>query len=340
MTQKKNMKITILDTQDCEKIIFDRALKNHQITYFSASADRLKTSDLTRIKNTEILSGFVYSKFDAKFLKQFPKLKLISTRSTGFDHIDLAYCVKNKIAVATVPSYGENTVAEHSFALLLSIARRLVDYQRITDHNLYSDAHYKGFDLRGKTLGVIGAGNIGKNTIRIARGFGMNILAYDLHEDIFLSETLGYDYKDLKTVLGKSDIISLNVPYNKFTHHLINLQNIRDIKKGAVLLNVSRGAVIETEALLMALEKKIISAAGLDVLEEEEMITKNHPHLTDKDKANPVYKMNLQIINHPAVIFTPHIGFDTTEAVDRITNTTVENIINFSKGQASNLVKI
>jgi D-lactate dehydrogenase len=334
------MKITILDSQECEKVIFASALKNHQLTYLPFSADRLKASDLAKIKTTEVLSSFVYSKLDAKFLKQFPKLKLIATRSTGFDHIDLAYCVKNKIAVATVPSYGENTVAEHSFALLLSIARRLVDYHRITDHNLYSDEHYKGFDLRGKTLGVIGAGNIGKNTIRIARGFGMNVLAYDVHQDIFLSETLGYDYKDLKTVLAKSDIISLNVPYNKFTPHLINLQNLKDIKKGAVLINVSRGAVIETEALLLGLEKKIIAAAGLDVLEDEEMIIKNHPHLTDKDKANPVYKMNLKIINHPNVIFTPHIGFDTAEAVDRITNTTVDNIISFSKGTPLNLVKI
>lgn len=334
------MKIAILDTQDCEKVFFNKSLKNHQINYLQESADKIKATDLAKIKDSEVLSSFVYSKMDAKFLKQFPKLKLIATRSTGFDHIDLTYCVKNKIAVATVPSYGENTVAEHSFALILSIARRLVDYHRITDHNEYSSEHYKGFDLRGKTIGVIGAGNIGKNTIRIAKGFGMNVLAYDINHDIFLSETMGYEYKDLKTLMSKSDIICLNVPYNKFTHHLINLQNIKDIKKGAVLINVARGAVIETEALLFALEKKIISAAGLDVLEEEENIIKNHPHLTDKDKKNPVYQMNHKIINHPNVIFTPHIGFDTKEAVDRITQTTIENIINFSKGTTSNLVKI
>jgi D-lactate dehydrogenase len=333
------MKITILDAQACELPFFNKALAKHQTIYLKEHADKIKPTDFKKIKDSEVLSGFIYSKMDAKFLKQFPKLKFIATRSTGYDHIDLNYCAKHKIIVSSVPFYGENTVAEHSFALILSIARRLVDYHRITDHNQYSNEHFKGFDLRGKTLGVIGSGSIGKNTIRIARGFGMKVLAYDINQDTFLSETLAYQYVDLKTLLGQSDVIAINVPYNKFTHHLINLQNIKQIKKGALLINIARGAVIETEALLMALEKNIISGAGLDVLEEENMIIKEHPHLTANDKKNPVYQMNIAIINKPNVIFTPHIAFNTKEAVDRITKTTVENIANFIKGTVINQVK-
>ena len=205
----------------------------------------------------------------------------------------------------------------------------------------YTIEGLKGFDLQGKTLGVIGAGKIGMHAIRIGRGFGMNVLAFDACHNDFLAETLNFTYTDLETLLKNSDVITLHVPAIPETYHLINKKNINQIKKGAVLVNTARGSVIETEALLEALDQKILSGVGLDVLEEEDLIMEEK-HLVWRKQNDE--KMASLIKNHillskDNVIFTPHIAFYSQEACDRITLTTIANINNYSTGKIINQLK-
>jgi len=326
------MKIAVFDLQPHEKRMFNKLEPQYRIHYFKESADDV---NLQAVKDCDVISVFVLSKLSAEVLKQFPKLKMVAARSTGFDNIDLKYCAKHKIIVCNVPAYGEVTVAEHTFALLLAVSRKLQVAVLQWQKKKFDPQPLKGFDLHGKTIGVIGAGKIGKNVIRIAHGFGMEILAYDINRDRLLSEILDFKYTDLKTLLKKSDIISLHAPYDKSTHHLINKKNIKFFKHGAVLLNTARGGLVETAALFKALQDDTLSAAGLDVLEEENVILKNQK-TTSKNK--DVALINKKIINLPQVVFTPHIAFNTEEAVERITQTSIENIISFHNGHVINKV--
>jgi len=329
------MKIAFFDIQPCEQELICQKFKKNQVLYSTQSINKVS---LKQFSEVEVLSVFVYSKLDAKIIAQFPNLKLIATRSTGFDHIDLNYCKKHQITVCNVPSYGENTVAEHAFTLISAISRRLQATILRANKKNYTLDGLRGFDLHGKTIGVIGAGRIGKNVIKIAKGFGMEILAYDIDKDTLLAEVLDFKYTTLGNLIKQSDIITLHAPYNEKTHHLINSKNIKKMKKGVVLINTARGGLIDTNALLWALDKGIISAAGLDVLEEENLILNSK--LTTEEKKNPMLAKNRKLLTNPNVLFTPHNAFNTEEAIDRITGTTIENIINFYKNDPENVVKV
>lgn len=290
----------------------------------------------------EALVIFIDSLIGAKEMDRFPNLKFIATRSTGFDHIDLEEAERRKITVSNVPSYGENTVAEFAFALLLNISRNIYPaYNRVLEEGSFSQDGLEGFDLAGKTMGVVGAGNIGKHTINMANGFGMKVIAFDVHRDDELAEKLNFTYADFDELLESSDIISLHVPLNPHTRHLINKENISKIKKGAILINTSRGEVVETEAVVEALEKDILAGAGLDVLEEEGLMS-DELSLIFQKHPNPeelkIVLANQYLIDHPRVIITPHIGFNTQEAIGRIFATTVENILAFINREPMNIV--
>ncbi|MBD3300014.1 MAG: hydroxyacid dehydrogenase [Candidatus Moranbacteria bacterium] len=335
------MKIAVFEIKKWEKKIFQKKIKEADF-YFSPNI--VNPKELKKIKDAQILSVFIYSKIDKKVLKQLPRLKAIATRSTGFDHIDLRECQKRKIKVFNVPFYGENTVAEHTFGLILSLSRNIHKSYLRTQRNDFSIQGLKGFDLKGRTLGVVGAGHIGLHVIRIAKSFGMEILAFDVHEDKFLAEVLDFKYLPFKEVLKKSDIISLHVPYNKHTHHLINRKSIKLFKKGSILINTARGKIVETEALIEALDKGILSGAGLDVLEGEELIKEDKQLLYDQekmDKLGSIIKDHI-LLNMENVVFTPHIAFYSQEAQERIIETTIENIVRYltnKKAKTDNLVE-
>ncbi len=283
------------------------------------------------LESFDILSVFIKSKVDRDFLNRVPNLRFISTRSTGYDHIDVQAAREKGIPVSNVPTYGENTVAEHTFALILSLSRRLRKAYLKTLASDFSLSGLMGFDLKGKTLGVMGTGHIGLHVIRIGVGFGMKVLAYDVQEKKFLSEVLGFEYVPMAELLAKSDIISLNVPYLPSTHHMINDKTVRMIKKGAVLINTARGGLIETSALVKALDEGILSGAGLDVLEEEEFILEEKRILENSESREQWDKLNTTLKNHVLlhrenVIYTPHMAFYSREAVQRILDTTLENI--------------
>ncbi len=291
--------------------------------------------------DADVLCTFIESPIGAAEMGRFPNLKLIATRSTGFDHIDLAAAKERNILIANVPSYGENTVAEFSFALLLSLSRRIPEAREHILSGGFSPAGLRGFDLAGKTIGVVGCGHIGMHVIRMANGFGMNVLGFETHPDEARARTAGFTYASLPDLLAASDIVTLHVPYNAHTHHLINKENIGLMKKGAYLINTSRGAVVETEALVGALESGALAGAGLDVLEEEgdlddEMKLLSVPH--PNAEAIRITLENHYLISHPRVIVTPHLAFNTTEAIERILDTTIQNIGAFSAGSPVNIV--
>ncbi|HEX8993941.1 MAG TPA: NAD(P)-dependent oxidoreductase [Candidatus Paceibacterota bacterium] len=290
----------------------------------------------------EVLSVFVNSHVGATELDRFPNLKLIATRSTGFDHIDLAEAKKRNIAVTSVPSYGVNTVAEFAFALILALSRRICEsHERVSEDGSFSQEGLEGFDLAGKTLGLVGCGNIGIHTARIAKGFGMDVIVFDVRRDEELARSVGFEYAELDDLLSRSDIISLHVPYNPHTHHLINMNNIARIKRGAYLINTARGAVVETDAIVKALEGGILAGAGLDVLEEEGEMGEEEKLLVGPHPSEAELRTVLEnhyLMKHPRVIITPHVAFDTREAIERILTTTVENIVAWKSGKPQNVV--
>jgi D-lactate dehydrogenase len=333
------MKIAILELQPWEeKYLRGRVDGTHEIVVLP---EVLEDKHLTGIADAEIVSPFIYSKLTAERLTKLPKLKMIATRSTGFDHIDMVECARRGITVCNVPFYGENTVAEHTFALILALSRKVHEaFVRVRAGN-YSLEGLRGFDLKDKTIGVVGAGRIGLHVIRIARGFGMKVLAFDVKQDNFWAEVLGFEYVELNDLLGRSDIITLHAPYNPHTHHLINTENIYKIKRGAILINTARGGLVNTDALLKALDEGILAGAGLDVLEGEEAIYEESALL--RDATNPE-KLRTAIQNHvilkkPNVVFTPHNAFNSQEALERILDTTAENIAAFAAGAAKNVVR-
>jgi D-lactate dehydrogenase len=289
--------------------------------------------NLELAKKYDIISPFVYSKMDKEVLNKLPNLKMIATRSTGMDHIDAEECKKRKIEVFNVPVYGSKTVAEYTFALMLAITRKVVEAHQSVEDGEFNPEGLTGIDLEGKTLGVVGAGNIGRNVIKIARAFGMKVLAVDPNLKPELAKKIGCKIVDLEICLKESDIVTLHVPAIKETFHMIDRKNIKLMKKGSYLINTSRGAVIETEAIIWALNNKVLAGAGLDTTEDESslenmsMVMSNKP---TKDELQDVLTFHL-LKDRDDVVFTPHNAFNTKEAVGRIIGTTVENIKNYIK---------
>src|SRR3989338_9822736 len=235
-----------------------------------------------RDSGAQVVSVFVNSPMGAAEMDRFPKLRLIATRSTGVDHVNAEEAKKRGITVASVPGYGAPTVAEFAFALVLALSRKVCDaHKQVTETGSFSQNGLTGFDLAGKTMGVVGCGKIGQHTARIAKGFGMQVLVSDAFKNDALAKEIGFAYAELPELLGASDIISLHVPYIKETHHLINIGNIGQIKKGAYLINTALGAVVETAALVKALEDGVLAGAGIDVLEEEGDMQRSEEHTSE-----------------------------------------------------------
>lgn len=313
-----------------ERRYLAKALKAVRVTprFFP---EPLSNDLIAAAQGAAVLSVFIYSRITAAVVKRLRGVRLIATRSTGFDHIDLAACEQRRIAVANVPAYGENTVAEHTFALILSLSRNLHKAYVRTVRGDFSLTGLQGFDLKGKTLGVVGAGRIGMHVIKMARGFDMRVLAYDTRTDPFLSDVLGFRYAALPELLRESDIVSLHTPYNQATHHLMNRETFSRMKRGALLINTARGGLVDTNALVAALDAGLVGGAGLDVLEGEDLV-KEERRLLEQDVSKErliTALKNHMLLHRENVVITPHIAFDSREALQRILDTTVANIAAF-----------
>ncbi|HEY4480212.1 MAG TPA: NAD(P)-dependent oxidoreductase [Candidatus Paceibacterota bacterium] len=332
------MNILFLYKEEWEKDYIGNKFAGHNL-FFQKNFEETPQDVLD---SAEILSVFVSHKCKTEEMAKMPNLKLVAARSTGFDYVDIPLARSRGVEVVYVPSYGENTVAEFAFALLLALSRKIPEaHEQVTETGSFVQGALRGFDLAQKTIGIIGTGRIGINSIKIAKGFGMEVVAYDPFPKQNLDQELGFRYVGFEELLGASDIISLHAPFSEHTKHMINENSIYHIKRGATLINTARGGLVQTSALVRALEEGIISAAGLDVLEEEgdmsdEMRLLDDPHPKLDELKNVL--ANNYLINHPRVIVTPHIAFNTEEAVKRILDTTVENIISFARGEVKNRV--
>ncbi len=328
------MKIAFFEMKEKWEIEYiKKNLKGHSLYFFEEELDKF---DLKKAEDFDIISTFIYSNITKEIVSKL-NAKAIITRSTGFDHIDVKACNEKKIKVYNVPRYGSSTVAEYTFALLLNLARKIIEANKRAKKLDFNLDGLNGIEMKGKTLGIVGLGEIGKCVAEIAKGFGMKMLVFTRTKDMKLAKKLGFRYVDFNTLLKNSDVITFHVPLTPQTRHMVNVKNIGMIKKGAILINTSRGEVVETEAVVKALDRGILSAAGLDVLEAEEEI-KDERGLFSRRHSRAVLEGNI-LLKHENVIVTPHNAFNTKEALQRILDVTIFNIKCAVKNKSENIVK-
>lgn len=332
------MRIIFFEVQDWERKHLQYSFPDALLVDTKLTGENVATQTF---KDAEVLSTFIYSTIHKDVIDQLPNLKCIATRSTGFDHIDVEYAKQKGVRIVNVPEYGSDTVAEHTFALILSLTRKI--YQSVNQSKNLNFDHDKirGVDLADKTIGVVGLGKIGQKILSIARGFGMKSLAFNRTQKPELLQQFDFRYVSLSELLQNSDVITLHLPLTPETHHIINKENIVQFKKGSYLINTARGGLIETEAVVTALERGILAGVGLDVLEEELELGEEAAILTSEYKKKVDLKnliFDHILINHPKVLITPHNAFNSNEALQRITDTTILNIKAFLEGKPVNTV--
>ena len=255
------MKIVFVETEDDEQPFFAESLAGHDVEFVDGIGDVRR--------DAEIVSVFVNARIGPDFMRRHPKLKLVASRSSAVDHLDAKAAAKRGVVMAYVPDYGAATVAEHTFALILGVVRRLRQCLDMSNRGRGTTERLRGRELHGKTLGVIGTGRVGRRVIRIARAFGMNCLAFDSHPDEDLATGLGFRYVTLDHLLRKSDIVTLHIPLPPRTRQILNARRLARAKPGLVLINTARGALVDIDALLAGLQSGQIGGVGLDVLEDE-----------------------------------------------------------------------
>ncbi|MCW3995958.1 MAG: hydroxyacid dehydrogenase [Candidatus Bathyarchaeota archaeon] len=332
------MKVAFFEVQDWEEPFIVAGLGSFDVRLFHEPLDY---KNLGQAVDAEVVSVFIYSQLDRDLISKMPQVRLVATRSTGFDHIDLQACKERGILVCNVPQYGETTVAEHAFALILSLSRMIHDSYERTRQGDFSCEGVRGFELNGKTLGVLGTGRIGTKVIEIARGFSMNVLAYDKFPNANLAAALGFRYVDWPYLLKESDVVSLHLPLNDQTFHFLNKDTISAMKQGAVVINTARGALIDSQALTEALRTGHLRGAGLDVLEEEALIREEAQLLLDnvpRERLATMLQAHI-LLRLQNVIITPHCAFNSKESLERLVNGTIENIKAFAKGQPQNIIE-
>jgi D-lactate dehydrogenase len=345
-TAVQSRKMCFVELEDEAKALFEEAFAEHEISF----VDRVSEVP----EDTEIVSVFITEKIDGSFLDDHPLTRLIASRSTSCDHIDLDVCERRGVGVANVGNYGENTVAEHTFALILALSRRLKDSERAVRTGRFSRERLRGFDLRGKTLGVVGAGRVGLHVIRIGTGFGMRPLAYDGAPHAFYGELLDFRYAAFKELMRESDVITLHVPLTPTTRHMINREALALCRPGVLLINTARGGLIDSGALIEALDSGQVAGVGLDVLEDERVFRGGATQIlsekiaervrssagtmireTSAQRVSEFSKLvaHHRLLNRPEAVLTPHVAFNSHEAMERLNGITVENINAYLKGR-------
>lgn len=326
---------TELDREDFAKLSHD-----HEVSFFE---DSIGTNNIN--KNAEIISVFVSSKVNKAVLRAMPKLKFIACRSTGYNNIDIVEASKNKIVVSNVPTYGEHTVAEYTFALLLALTRKLVDGIEQARSGEVNANIVHGRDLNGKTLGIIGCGKIGKNVVVLGKAFGMNVVASDPYPDEKAAKEIGFEYVSVDELLKSSDIVTLHSPLTKDNKHMINAESLSKMKRGSLLVNTARGELVDTLELVEALQSGHLAGAAVDVLEDEALIDVDEEELLLRKGRAPRRSLEnavaIDILGKMMhnVIITSHNAYNTVEALRRINNMTIENILAYLGGKPTNQVK-
>jgi D-lactate dehydrogenase len=309
-----------------------------KVTYYEGPIS-METID----KDAEVIAMFVSSSVTAEMIHAMPKLKSIACRSTGYNNVDLEAAKKRKIVVTNVPTYGEHTVAEFTMALMLSLTRKVINAASQYSRHDISHQALHGTDVHGKTLGVIGAGKIGRNVIKAAKAFGLKVVAHDPFLTPEMEAEIDVTAVELHDLLAQSDIITLHTPLTKDNYHLIDSKKIEKMKDGVYIVNTARGELIDTESLVLGLKSGKIAGAALDVLEDEKLVDIDEEELllkkntTTKETLEHVIA-NTILMHMPNVILTGHNAYNTTEAIQRINLTCVDNIQKYLQKIPQNVV--
>lgn len=333
------MKIVMFEyRQSLPEELLDRLQPGNEVV---TTSEPLTVENAAMYADAEIIASFINSSLRKETLQSMPKLRLIALRSAGFDTVDMEYCHAHGITVCNAAGYGDASVAEHAFALLLALGKRIVETVRKTRAGYFGYVPEPGFELFGKTIGIVGTGRIGRHAAAIARGFGMDVLAYDKYPKPKEAKEIGFKYVALEELLARADVVSLHVPGNPETNGLINDHALELMKHGAILINTARGAVVDTPALIRALASGKLGGAGLDVLPQEPALR----NLTALFEGKAPLEVNWQdtiagftVARFENVIVTPHNAYNTIEAERRLITIPVDNILAFLAGQPTNVV--
>ncbi len=315
------MKVLVYSTRDFEKAYLEQANNNkHSLTF---TKETLSSSTAINAVGYDAVS--IFSADEACFLT-IEKLhgfgvKYISLRSVGYDNVNIKAAKREGIKVANVPAYSPNAIAEHAVTLLLALNRKLIEANNNIKRFNFDLNHLIGFDLNGKTVGIVGTGKIGSVMAKIMHGFGCKLLGNDIEEDHLLTERYGLQYVSLENLCEQSDIISLHVPLNSDTHHMVNEDLFDIMKENVYLINTARGAIVNTDDLIKALDHKKIAAYGMDVYENEKGI-----YFKDLSHDIPDDDALIKLIAMPNVLVTGHQAFLTNEALTNIAETTIYNL--------------
>lgn len=323
------MKVAFFSTRKYDKQFFTKnnAAYNHELEFLEVPLNR---HTVPLAKGHDAVCIFVNDQADREVLEELSQqgVKLIALRCAGFNNVDLKAAAALGIKVVRVPAYSPYSVAEHTLALILTLNRKTHRaYNRVKEGNFALNG-LMGFDLHGRTVGLIGLGKIGLVTAAILKGFGCNVLGYDIAEPAEANE-IGVEFVDLDTLYAQSDIISLHCPLTPQTHHIINSESLHKMKKGMMLINTSRGALIDTKAVIKALKSEKISYLGLDVYEEE-------ADLFFEDMSEYVIQDDvfMRLLSFNNVLITGHQAFFTSDALHGIVSVTLQNISDFEEGKA------
>ena len=323
------MKIAFYSTKSYDREFMDRANESfhHEISYFDTA---LTLPTVVLAQGHEAVCIFVNDEANAKVLEQLREngVRLLALRSTGFNNVDLRQAQQLDLPVVRVPAYSPYSVAEHALAMLLTLNRKThLAYERVRNGN-FSLERLMGFDLHGRTVGVIGTGKIGRIFARLMRGLGCSVLTYDPYPDETLANEEGIEYVTLPELLAQSDIISLHCPLTEESHHLIDAEAVARMRENVMLINTSRGALVDTPVVIKGLKSRKIGYFGLDVYEQEE-------NLFFEDLSGEIIQDDqiTRLMTFPNVLITSHQAFFTSNALTQIAETTLQSIADFEAGK-------
>lgn len=325
------MKVIFFDVQDYElAFLKSNIAQGIEAQFFEGSVEQFSDT----VDDVEAICVFVINPLRAEMLEKFKNLKYIFTRSVGFNHIDRNYCLSHGIKVFNTPNYGDYTIAEFTFGILLSVVRKIKQSSDAIREGNLNLGQFVGLELYAKTIGIIGLGAIGQKVAKIAKGFSMNVIYYDIRQN------KEYNCVSLDELCERSDIITLHARLTEDNRHLLNEKMFEKMKDGVVIVNTARGEIIDTQALLSAIESRKVAFCALDVLECEALVIGSENCCSDciEETCLKKFFFNQKLLTHPNVLVTPHIAYDTKEAIERILKITMRNIIAAQSGKYENMV--
>ncbi|MCB9822652.1 hydroxyacid dehydrogenase [Candidatus Nomurabacteria bacterium] len=331
-------KIVFYDVTETENKVFDSLKEQNEVVLIKECISEENT-----ITDADIISVFVSSTVTKQLIDKMDNLKLIACRSTGFNNIDLAACKSKNISIVNVPTYGERTVAEYTFALMLALSRKILPSVQQTIQGTIDSSLVHGHDLFGKTIGIVGLGRIGKNVAKFAEAFGMKVVAFDPFAKADNLGDLNLSLVEIEELLKLSDFVTLHAPLTDDNRHMFDSEMFTQMKQGSIFINTARGELMVTTDLIDSLQSGHLAGAGIDVLEGENLVDLNEEELllkkgrASKELLQEAVANNV-LVKMPSAIVTAHNAYNTGEAIRRINTTTRENIEAYLSGSVQNEV--